>query len=89
MLDSNATVWFGTQDSLGYITTHNEALDAGRPFLIVVEAMMASEVADWIEANAVPVLNVAGNRESKNPGISERVERFLAAVFTRLAAVKE
>ena len=89
VLDSNATVWFGTRDSLGYITTHNEALDAGRPFLIVVDAMMASEVADGIEACAVPVLNVAGNRESVELGIGERVERFLVAVFRRLAAVKE
>jgi hypothetical protein len=29
-------------------------------------------------------LNIAGNRESKNPGIGERVERFLIAVFKRL-----
>jgi putative molybdenum carrier protein len=39
VLDSKATVWFGTQDPLGYSTTHNEALDAGRPFLIVAEGI--------------------------------------------------
>ena len=29
-------------------------------------------------------LNIAGNRESKNPGIGARVERFLMAVFERV-----
>jgi Circularly permutated YpsA SLOG family len=29
-------------------------------------------------------LNVAGNPESKNPGIGARVERFLIAVFKRV-----
>jgi hypothetical protein len=32
----------------------------------------------------IKVLNVAGSRESKEPGIGERVERFLAAVLRRL-----
>jgi hypothetical protein len=43
-----------------------------------------SDVADWIRAEEVRVLNVAGNRESSNPGIGARVERFLVAVFRRL-----
>ncbi len=33
----------------------------------------------------VRVLNVAGNRGSTEPGIGERAERFLVAVFDRLA----
>jgi hypothetical protein len=41
-------------------------------------------VADWIRDCNVRVLNVAGNRESRDPGIGERVERFLASVFRRL-----
>jgi hypothetical protein len=43
-----------------------------------------SDVAAWIEAEEVRGLNVAGNRESTEPGIGERVEHFLAAVFGRL-----
>jgi len=31
----------------------------------------------WIEANRIEILNVAGNRESKNPGIQEKVKEFL------------
>jgi hypothetical protein len=33
----------------------------------------------------VRVLNVAGNRESVNPGIGDRVKAFLARVFVQLA----
>jgi hypothetical protein len=38
-----------------------------------------------IEAEEVRVLNVAGSRESRAPGIGDRVERFLLEVFRRLA----
>jgi hypothetical protein len=41
-------------------------------------------VAEWIVENKVRVLNVAGNRESRAPGIGDRIERFLADVFRRL-----
>lgn len=34
-------------------------------------------VRDWIRACSIRVLNVAGNRESKHPGIGARVEAFL------------
>jgi len=34
---------------------------------------------------APALLNVAGNRESTEPGIGVRAERFLVAVFGRLA----
>jgi hypothetical protein len=31
----------------------------------------------WLEENEVVLLNVAGNRESRNPGIQEAVRKFL------------
>lgn len=36
---------------------------------------------DWIEEHGIQVLNVAGNRESVNPGIGERVEGFLVVAL--------
>jgi hypothetical protein len=45
-----------------------------------------SQVAAWIVENRVKALNVAGNRESKAPGIGARVEAFLGRVFRRLAS---
>lgn len=42
------------------------------------------EVAEWIKNNKISVLNVAGNRESTNPGIEEFVIKYLYKVFTIL-----
>lgn len=36
---------------------------------------------DWVERNGILVLNVAGNRESKNKGIGEEVCKFLLEVL--------
>ncbi|KKK79999.1 hypothetical protein LCGC14_2827850, partial [marine sediment metagenome] len=36
-----------------------------------------SDFLNWLEKYNVKVLNVAGNRESKNPGIQARVKAFL------------
>jgi Circularly permutated YpsA SLOG family len=44
----------------------------------------SSRVAEWIVEHEVRMLNVAGNRESRAPGIGDRVERFLADMFRRL-----
>jgi hypothetical protein len=49
------------------------------------EVVLASDVVEWLRRNPqIERLNIAGNRESKNPGIGERVERFLMVVFRRL-----
>jgi hypothetical protein len=49
------------------------------------EVVLASDVVAWLRRNPqIKRLNVAGNRESKNPGIGERVERFLMVVFKRV-----
>lgn len=41
----------------------------------------ASFVVDFLRKHNVETLNVAGNRESKSPGIGEHVEAFLDEVF--------
>jgi hypothetical protein len=49
------------------------------------EVVLASDVVQWFGRNPqIKCLNIAGNRESKNPGIGERVEKFLMAVFKRV-----
>jgi hypothetical protein len=42
----------------------------------------------WIVNNKVKVLNIAGNRESTNPGIGSFVEQYLACVFAYLIPVE-
>ena len=47
-----------------------------------------SHVATWIAENEIRTLNVAGNRESDESGIGDRVERFLAQVLQLLGHVR-
>jgi hypothetical protein len=85
---SDGTLWLGSIESRDFRSTHDAALTRSRtcPFLIAYQGVTKpSAVAAWILSKQVRVLNVAGNRESVNPGIGARAERFLAEVFRRLA----
>jgi hypothetical protein len=83
--DSDATIWFGDPDSPGGRTTPRACTGFGKPVYLVIEGLtQPADVVAWIEAEEVRVLNVAGNRESTEPGIGERVEPFLVEVFGRL-----
>jgi hypothetical protein len=59
---------------------------AARPVLVVDldAAPDPAAVAAWLAARAVAVLNVAGPRESENPGIAAQARGFLTAVFGAL-----
>ena len=83
--DSDGTLWLGDWHSSGGKATLDACRLQGKPFLIVYHGITKpSQVRDWIVAGGFRTLNVAGNRESTSPGIGEKVERFLAAVFRRL-----
>ena len=45
----------------------------------------AARAAAWITRSNIEVLNVAGPRESKCPGIQEEARRFVRMVFERLS----
>jgi hypothetical protein len=84
--DSDATIRFGDPGSPGGRTTLRACAGFGRRVYLVIDGLTEpSDVAAWIEAEEVRVLNVAGNRESTEPGIGERAERFLVAVFRQMA----
>jgi hypothetical protein len=58
-----------------------------RPAAGVVALALADtpgDVAAWVRGTGARVLNVAGARESKAPGVGALAERFLSLVFTRL-----
>lgn len=83
------------------ILTHNPELSGGtkltRKFAVNLSkphlwadpagdlAQEARRVADWVEAEKVSVLNVAGPRESGEPGIQGQAEEFIAALIDELA----
>jgi len=55
----------------------------GKPFAVFDPAtVMVQSVLEWIPD--AQVLNVAGNRESKSPGIEQWAERFLGEVFAAM-----
>ena len=43
----------------------------------------AARVREWLKSNAIAVLNVAGPRESKRPGVYRRAYEFLNRLCAR------
>jgi hypothetical protein len=77
--NSSGTIWFGNHTSPGGILTINTCKKLGKPYIInpTQESFLR-----WVEWNNISILNVAGNRESTNPGLYERVKNFLIMVIT-------
>jgi hypothetical protein len=88
--DSDATVWFGVTTTAGAQATVGACHRLGKPCLPVYPgaSFEPSHVATWIAENEIRTLNVAGNRESDESGIGDRVERFLAQVLQLLGHVR-
>jgi hypothetical protein len=85
--DSDATVWFGSIDTPGAKATLTAIKATGRAAKIIKpdDLIRPSAIAHWLARNSsIRRLNVAGNRESIEPGIGERVERFLTQVIGQL-----
>jgi hypothetical protein len=76
--------------SAGEVCTRNAVRHFKKPFIDVnLKPIFLSDdykrearrVADWIVANEIVVLNVAGNRESTAPGICGRTQKLLKLIF--------
>ncbi len=88
---SDATLILSRDTELegGTKLTRRFAVQLDKPFLqaklgggLVEEARA---VADWVMREGVDVLNVAGPRESKEPGIQGEAEEFVAVLIDELA----
>jgi hypothetical protein len=73
---SDGTLWFGAADSSGGRCTLGACRELDKPVHL-------SDVARWLTEHRIRSLNVAGNRESRSPGIGHRVEAFLYRLFAR------
>ena len=84
--DSDATLWLGPTGSSGFKATAGACRRWGRALHVVEPGETPSVVLAWLELadGPVEILNVAGNRESGQPGIGARAERWLTALFRRL-----
>jgi len=74
IVDSDATVIFGNVTEPGSKLTHDICMELKKPSEINPNRLDLQCLIAW---HNVKVLNVAGNRESKNQGIQERVRNFL------------
>jgi hypothetical protein len=70
----------------GTLYTTECAKRLGKPYLVVqlesVAAQSAGDVRAWVTENRIQVLNVAGPRESKRPGVQAMGRCYLDALFT-------
>lgn len=81
---SDGTLIFGDVSSPGCRLTYNHAVAVDRPVFIVpwspgreIDEETYVEFQSWLVANNIQILNVAGNRESSQPGIGEATRDFL------------
>jgi hypothetical protein len=68
--DADGTVWFGNQSSPGGRLTLGAQAQEGKPRPLINPT--PEQLASWIQANNIKVLNVAGNREHTNIGITNK-----------------
>lgn len=76
--DSDGTIWFGDPGSPGGRLTLSLCRELGKPSVINPSSKGLRNWTDW---NEIKVLNVAGNRESKNPGIHKRTRDTIVEAF--------
>lgn len=76
------------EPSGGTALTIRECKAAGKPFLVVRQDEVyllpyspLRPIIEWILANGIKVLNVAGPRESKHPGIQEATTTLLSPIL--------
>lgn len=84
--DSDATLIFNIDElSDGSLATLRFAERTGKPVRVVAldvvdQVAEAESVREWLAAHGIAVLNIAGPRESKRPGVYQQTLAFLDIV---------
>lgn len=73
--DSDGTVIFMPVNSSGSLATERYCKEFKKP--CIINPKTPSDLAEWIATHGISTLNVAGNRESKCPGLKEKVKNFM------------
>jgi uncharacterized membrane protein len=82
VIAADGTVVFGDVASSGSRETIAVCRRVGKPYL---KNPTPSEFEEWLIANQIRVLNVAGNRESKFYGLRQKVESFIVTSLSSAA----
>ena len=77
VIDSDGTALIGNISSSGSKLTINVCESRGKPFII---NPTTEQLKAWLAERNIEVLNVAGNRESVNPGIGQLVYDTLVSL---------
>jgi len=83
--NSDGTLWFGKSNSPSGKLTINTAMELGKYLLVITNpsnTMNTHLISAWLTIHNIKVLNVAGNRESKSPGIYDTVLTLLKEALT-------
>ncbi len=86
IIDSDGTVVFGNIDSAGSRLTVNICKQLSKPTILNPPKVI---LLKWIKDYNIQTLNVAGNRESKNPGIYDKVYNFLIDTLKAEVVISE
>jgi hypothetical protein len=78
--NSDVTLWFGAEDYTGYAATVRETRRYNKPF-IVCDRLTPQEIYEALKPIHPSVINVAGTRGSKAPGIESRVRSVVHDVL--------
>ena len=81
ILISSATVILGDITSKGSKFTIEKCKHYGKPYIVNPKV---SALSKWILDNKYKIINVAGNRESVNPGAQERTKKFMIKVLKKI-----
>ncbi|KKM81324.1 hypothetical protein LCGC14_1330960, partial [marine sediment metagenome] len=83
--NSDATVIFGNVNSSGSRETAKIAKELGKPLLVLPGKNIDADISDlvkFLKEHDVKTLNVAGNRQSRNKGLQERVSKIIRRALT-------
>ncbi len=88
--DSDGTFWFGNPGSPGGRLTLRTCAELQKPSYVVIWPSAAvpldkeiSSFRAWLHVNNIQTLNVAGNRENTNPGITDACVTFLVKALKK------
>lgn len=89
VIESDATLWMGDHSSAGGRLTLDTCINLVKPVFVVAFGDRPGASIDFILRYRPARLNVAGNRERPDGTLGPRAERFLLAVFRRVAGISD